>query len=226
MRSIVGTLLLLVISAMSLPATAALSNADAVSGLKEALVRGSEAAVGELGKKDGFLGNAKVRIPLPGSLEKAADMMKKFGMGKQAEELEETMNRAAEAAVVEAKPLLVNAVKQMSVKDAQGILTGGDDAATQYFKRTTSAPLTEKFLPIVKKSTAKVQLAEKYNQFAGKAAKFKLVDEKDANLDDYVTRKALDGLFLMIAEQEKTIRKDPVGTGSKLLEKVFGGLLK
>ena len=226
MRSIVGILVGLVISIVHTSAGAAVSNADAVSGLKEALVRGSEAAVGQLGKKDGFLGNAKVKIPLPGALEDAANMMKKFGMGKQADELEETMNRAAEAAVVEAKPLLVNAVKQMSVKDAQGILTGGDDAATQYFKRTTSSPLTQKFLPIVKQATAKVQLADKYNQFAGKAAKFKLIEEKDANLDDYVTRKALDGLFLMIAEEEKAIRKDPVGTGSKLLGTVFGSLLK
>lgn len=226
MRSIVGILVGLVISIMHSSAGAAVSNTDAVSGLKEALVRGSEAAVGQLGKKDGFLGNAKVKIPLPGALEDAANMMKKFGMGKQADELVETMNRAAEAAVVEAKPLLVNAVKQMSVKDAQGVLTGGDDAATQYFKRTTSAPLTEKFLPIVKQATAKVQLADKYNQFAGKAAKLNLIDQKDANLDDYVTRKALDGLFLMIAEEEKAIRKDPVGTGSKLLGTVFGSLLK
>ncbi|MDE2585684.1 MAG: DUF4197 domain-containing protein [Betaproteobacteria bacterium] len=226
MRSIVGILLALVISIVHGSAGAAVSNTDAVSGLKEALIRGSESAVGQLGKKDGFLGNAKVKIPLPGALEDAAKMMKKFGMGKQADELEETMNRAAEAAVVEAKPLLINAVKQMSVKDAQGVLTGGDDAATQYFKRTTSAPLTEKFLPIVKQATAKVQLADKYNQFAGKAAKLNLIDQKDANLDDYVTRKALDGLFLMIAEEEKAIRKDPVGTGSKLLGTVFGSLLK
>lgn len=226
MRSIVGILLALVISIVHGSAGAAVSNTDAVSGLKEALIRGSESAVGQLGKKDGFLGNAKVKIPLPGALEDAAKMMKKFGMGKQADELEETMNRAAEAAVVEAKPLLINAVKQMSVKDAQGVLTGGDDAATQYFKRTTSAPLAEKFLPIVKQATAKVQLADKYNQFAGKAAKLNLIDQKDANLDDYVTRKALDGLFLMIAEEEKVIRKDPVGTGSKLLGTVFGSLLK
>ncbi|HET7776687.1 MAG TPA: DUF4197 domain-containing protein [Azospira sp.] len=222
-RCIVGILAALVIS---MPAMAQVSNGEAVSGLKEALTRGAEVAVSQLGKTNGFLGNDKVRIPLPGALEDAAGMMHKFGMGKQADELVETMNRAAEAAVVEAKPLLVNAVKQMSVKDAQGILTGGDDAATQYFKRTTSSPLTQKFLPIVKQATAKVQLADKYNQFAGKAAKFKLIEEKDANLDDYVTRKALDGLFLMIAEEEKAIRKDPVGTGSKLLGTVFGSLLK
>ena len=222
-RCIVGILTALVIS---MPAAAQVSNGEAVSGLKEALTRGAEVAVSQLGKTDGFLGNDKVRIPLPGALEDAAEMMKKFGAGKQADQLVETMNRAAEAAVVEAKPLLVKAVKDMSVKDAQGILTGGDDAATQYFKRSTSEPLAKKFLPIVKKATAKVQLADKYNQFAGKAAKFHLIDAKDANLDDYVTRKALDGLYLIIAEQEKAIRKDPIGTGSKVIGKVFGSLLK
>src|SRR5664279_4619459 len=136
------------------------------------------------------------------------------------------MNHAAEMAVVEAKPILTNAVKSMSFDDARGILTGGDDSATQYFKRTTSEVIGAKFLPIVKKSTAKVDLAEKYNKYAGKAAQFGLLDKKDADLDSYVTQKAMDGLFLMIAEQEKAIRKDPIGTGSNLLKKVFGALGK
>ena len=222
-HGIVGILAALVIS---LPAQGQVSNSEAVSGLKEALTRGAEVAVRQLGQANGFLGNDKVRIPLPGALEDAAAMMKKFGMGKQADELVETMNRAAEAAVVEARPLLVQAVKDMSVKDAQAILAGGDDGATQYFKRSTAEPLAQKFLPVVQKATARVQLAAKYDQFAGKAAKFKLIDAKDAKLDDYVTRKALDGLYVVIAEQEKAIRQDPVGTGSKVIGKVFGGLLK
>ena len=116
------------------------------------------------------------------------------------------MNRAAEEAVPEAKTLLVAAVKKMSVEDAKGILTGGDNAATEYFRSTTSDALTARFLPIVKKATAKVRLAETYNNFAGKAAGFGLLDKKDANLDSYVTQKALDGLFLMMAEEEKAIR--------------------
>ena len=204
----------------------ALSNKDASSGLKEALVRSAEFAVSQLGKPNGFLGNPQVKIPLPESLQKAESLGRKFGLGKQADELVDTMNHAAEAAVVEAKPLLVNAVKNMSVKDAKDILGGPQDAATQYFRKTTSEQLSQKFLPIVKKATAKVQLADKYNAFAGKAAKFKLIDEKDANLDSYVTQKAMDGLFLMIAEQEKQIRQDPIGTGSNLLKKVFGALGK
>jgi len=132
------------------------------------------------------------------------------------------MNRAAEQAVTEAKPLLVSAIKNMSVQDAKGILTGGDTAATEYFRKTTSAPLTQKFLPIVTKATAKVGLAEKYNNIAGKGAQFGLVDAKQAKIENYVTQKTLDGLFLMIAEQEKAIRKDPVGSATGMAKKVFG----
>ena len=211
---------------LSAAGIADLSNNDTASGLKEALSRGAEVAVSQLGRKDGFLGDKRVRIPLPESARTVEKAMRSLGMKKQADELIETMNRAAEIAVVEAKPILSSAVKSMSFDDARGILTGGDDAATQYFKRTTSNDIAAKFLPIVKQATAKVDLAGQYNQYAGKAAKLGLLDKKDADLDSYVTHKAMDGLFLMIAEQEKAIRKDPVGTGSSLLKKVFGSLSK
>ena len=203
-----------------------LSNKDTVAGMKEALTKGSQAAVEMLAKQDGFLGNDRVRIRLPESLHQVEGLMRCLGMGKYADELVTTMNRAAEAAVAEARPLLVNAVKNMSVQDAKGILTGGEDAATQYFKRSTSAGLTGKFLPIVKKATQKVKLADKYNEFAGKGAKLGLIDQKDADLNNYVTQKALDGLFLMIAEEEKKIRKDPVGSASSIISKVFGAIGK
>ena len=203
-----------------------LSSKDTASGIKEALTKGADVAVSQLGKTDGFLGDARVKIPLPESARTAEKMMRKLGMKKQADELITTMNRAAEMAVVEAKPILTDAVKNMSFDDARGILTGGDDAATQYFKRTTSDAISAKFLPIVKTATAKVKLAEQYNQYAGQAAQFGLLDNKDADLDTYVTHKAMDGLFLMIAEQEKAIRKDPIGTGSSMLKKVFGALGK
>lgn len=201
-----------------------LSNRDASAGLKEALTKGAEAAVSQLGAANGFLGNDKVRIPMPDSLRKAESMLRMLDMGQQADELNVAMNRAAEAAVQEAKPILVGAVKKMSVSDAKDILTGGDDAATQYFRRTTDKDLAAKFAPIVKKATAKVQLADKYNRYAGKAAKLGLMDAKDADLDQYVTSKALDGLFLVIGEQERAIRQDPVGQGSALLRKVFGAV--
>jgi len=203
-----------------------LSNKDTIAGMKEALTTGSQAAVDVLARQDGFLGNERVRIPLPESLHKVEGLMRGLGMGKYADELVTTMNRAAESAVAEAKPLLVNAVKNMSVQDAKGILTGGEDAATQYFKRSTADALSNKFLPIVKKATQKVQLADKYNAFAGKGAKLGLIDQKDADLNNYVTQKALNGLFLMIAEEEKKIRRDPLGSASGIIRKVFGAIGK
>ena len=201
-----------------------ISNQDAVSGLKAALEKGSTVAVNNLGRSDGFFGNDKVKIPLPDSLKRTERLMRGVGMGKYADELVLSMNRAAEAAVPEAKVLLVDAVKKMSVQDAKGVLTGGDTAGTEYFKRTTSDPLRAKFLPIVQQSTQKVKLTESYNNYAGQAAKFGLVSKEHANLDAYVTQKALDGLFVMVGEEEKKIRRDPVGTGSDILKKVFGAL--
>ena len=202
----------------------AISSGDASAGVKEALAKGADYAVSSLGKNGGFLGNDKVKIPLPGYLEKAEKGLRMFGMGKQADQLVETMNHAAENAVAEAKPILVDSIKKMSVQDAKGILTGGDDSVTQYFKRTSTDQLTAKFMPIVKTETKKLQLADQYNKFAGKAASAGLVDKKDADIDSYVTQKAMDGLFLMIAEEEKKLRANPVGAGSDLLKKVFGAL--
>jgi len=202
----------------------AISSGDASAGVSEALAKGAEFAVGTLGKEGGFLNNKKVRIPLPDSLEMAEKAMRTFGMGKQADELIETMNHAAELAVAEAMPILSASIKSMTVQDAKGILTGGDDSVTRYFKRSSSKQLTDKFTPIVKTATKKVKLADQYNKFAGKAASTGLIDKKDADLDSYVTQKAMDGLFLMIAEQEKKLRTNPLGAGSDLLKKVFGAL--
>ena len=202
----------------------AVSAEESSGALRQALSQGASAAVASLGRTDGFLGNPKVKIPLPENLQKAEKMMRKLGMGKYADELIVTMNRAAEAAVPEAKELLINAVKQMTLQDAKAILTGGDDSVTQYFKRTTSAPLTEKFLPIVKQATERVDLAKKYNRYAKQGAKLGLIDKKDASLEGYVTEKALDGLFFMIGEEERAIRKNPLGQASSLLQKVFGAL--
>jgi hypothetical protein len=203
-----------------------LSNQDAVSGLKAALTQSSAMAVSKLGIPGGFLGNPRVRIPLPGSLNKAARLMRNLGMGKYADELETTMNRAAEAAVPEGKAVLVDAVKKMTVQDAKAILTGGNDSATQYFKSTTSAALTAKFLPIVKNATSKVGLAQQYNTFAEQGAKLHLLSDKQASLEGYVTQKTLDDLFLMMAEEEKAIRQNPLGQTSKLVKKVFGAIGK
>ena len=201
-----------------------LSNKEATAGLKDALIQASGAAVGKLGVTDGFFKNPKVKIPLPDSLKKAEKAMRFFGMGKQADELVLRMNRAAEAAVPESKVLLVDAVKKMSVQDAKDILTGGDDAATQYFKKSTAAALTAKFLPMVKEATQDVQLAQQYNKFAETGMQYGLVKKDQANLEQYVTQKTLDGLYLMMAEEEKAIRKDPLGASTSLIRKVFGAL--
>ncbi|MDO8699996.1 MAG: DUF4197 domain-containing protein [Rhodoferax sp.] len=201
-----------------------LSNAEASQGLKAALEKGAVAAVNLLGKTDGFLGNEKVRITLPRYLEDASKLLRTLGQGARIDELVTSMNRAAEAAVPMAKDLLVGAVKSMNVTDAKKILAGGETSVTNFFSEKTRAPLGVKFLPIVTKATAKVGLAEKYNQVAGRAVEFGMMKKEDANIQQYVTGKSLDGLYLMIGEEEKKIRQDPVGTGSALLKKVFGAL--
>jgi len=202
----------------------ALSHADAVGGLKDALTQSSAAAVSKLGVENGFLGNDKVKIPLPDALKRIEGGLRLLGLKSQADELLTAMNRAAEQAVPEARVLLINSVKEMSVDDAKSILTGGDAAATDYFRRATSEQLTQKFLPIVRLATAKVGLADKYNRLASKGAKLGLVDAKQANVEGYVTQKALDGLFLIIAEEEKAIRHDPLGAATGMAKKVFGML--
>jgi hypothetical protein len=203
---------------------ASLSEGDATLGVRAALERGAVAAVGLLGKSGGFLDNPKVRIPLPGFLNDAAQLLKITGQQKRVDELITSMNRAAEAAVPEAKALLVSAVKAMSVGDATRLIRGGENSVTEFFAEKTRTPLGVKFLPIVTKATEKVSLADKYNRVAGKASGLGLVKKDDANVQQYVTRKALDGLYLMIGEEERKIRQDPVGTGSAILSKVFGSL--
>jgi hypothetical protein len=202
----------------------ALAQKDAVTGLRTALTQGASQAVARLGVPNGFLGNPEVKIPLPGKLQKAEKTLRMLGLGQQTDELVTAMNRAAEAAVPEAKVLLVDAVKQMSVTDAKTILTGGDDAATQYFRSKTSDRLTAKFLPIVRKSTEKVGLTARYNAVAGRLSALGVLDAKDANLESYVTNKTLDGLFLMMAKEEAAIRKNPLGQASSILQRVFGSI--
>ena len=201
-----------------------LTNAEASSGLKTALEKGALMAVSLLGKPDGFLGNPKVRIPLPGYLEDASKLLQNFGQGRRIDELVMAINRAAESAVPMGKDLLVGAVRSMSVNDAKNILTGGDTSVTSFFAEKTRAPLGVKFLPVVNRATEKVGLAHKYNDFAGKAAGFGLVKKENVNIQQYVTGRTLDGLYLVIGEEERKIRQDPVGSGSAILQKVFGTL--
>ena len=203
----------------------ALSTTEINAGLKEALTRGAETAVAQLGQKDGFFGNAALKIPLPPSLQKAEKAMRMFGMGKQADELVLSMNRAAEAAVPQAKTLLIDAVKAMTLEDARGILSGGQTSATDFFRRKTETKLTERFGPIVKATTDKVGLAQQYNQYAGMAAQFNLVEKNQASVEQYVTQQALDRLYTVIGEKEAAIRANPMQAGSDLLKKVFGAVM-
>ncbi|GAC1461491.1 MAG: DUF4197 domain-containing protein [Steroidobacteraceae bacterium] len=212
-------------SALADPAALdALSSRDAAGGLRAALSRGVDVAVSQLGADNGFLNDPRVAIPLPAGLERAEKGLRMLGMGGQADELKATMNHAAEAAVAQAKPVFKQALQHMTLSDAKAILSGGDGAGTAYFKRTTSAQLTTNFKPIVTTATAKLGVTAKYNEFAGKAAQLGLLSAQEANIDDYVTAKALDGLFSRVAEEEHAIRKDPMGQASSLIRKVFGAL--
>jgi hypothetical protein len=201
-----------------------LTSAQATQGVKAALEKGVRFAIDSLGKNNGFLGNDQVRIPLPGYLEEVAGLLRRLGQGTRLEELTEAMNHAAEAAVPLARDVLVGAVKSMSVQDAKNILGGGDTSVTQFFADKTRSPLSEKFLPIIKKTTQRVSLADKYNRIASQAFSIGVLKGDQASLERYVTDKTLDGLYFMIGEEEKKIRQDPVGTGSAVLQRVFGAL--
>jgi len=201
-----------------------ISQREAAAGLRAALEQGVQKAVATLGRADGFLANPKVKIPLPESAQRAEKLARRLGMGEKADELIVAMNRAAEAAVPEARKLLVDSVKKMTAKDAKSILRGGDTAGTEYFRRTSHGALHAKFLPIVKEATAKTGVARRYQDFAGGAAALGLLKSEHADLDEYVTQKALDGLYLMLGEEEKKIREDPAQAAKSVVRKVFGAL--
>lgn len=204
------------------PIAFAQGGGDAAAGVRLALERGASAAVDLLGRPDGFLGDPKVRIPLPGFLEDAAGLLRFTGQQGRVDELVTAMNRAAEAAVPKARAILLAAIRSIGLGDARRIVSGGEDSVTRYFADKTRAPLTVEFLPIVRRETGRVDLAARYNAVAGKIASLGLASGDSANIERYVTGKALDGLYVVIGEQERKIRRDPIGTGSALLAKVFG----
>ena len=222
------TLLLLVTFTVTGMASAAdlsaITSKEAVTALRTTLTKGAEAAVGSLGKTDGFLGNPAARIQLPEFLAQSKGMLKMVGMGGQLDQVEVSMNRAAEAAVPQAKAILQKTIQNMTVEDAKQVLGGGETAVTDFFRSKTQSDLYKQLLPIVKAKTAQVGLAQKYNALAEKGSRFGLVKAEDANLEGYVTNKAMDALFLMVAEEEKAIRANPVAAGSAVLKKVFGSL--
>lgn len=200
----------------------ALGEADAAAGVRAALQRAAVAAVGLLGRADGFLGNERVRIGLPPALEKAGEVLRRLGQGKRVDELVTGMNRAAEQAVPLARPLLENAVRRMSVEDAIGLVRGGDTAATDFFVAKTRQPLTAAFLPVVQPVTERLSLARRHDELVGRAARLGLVKGEPRKVHEHVTDKTLDGMFLVLAEQERQLRADPLAAGSELLRRVFG----
>ena len=209
--------------AMGAAASSALSNEDMVNGLKEALASGAQSAVDTLGRSGGFMQNNAVKIPLPEKLQSVGSVLEAVGQGQYVDEFVQTMNSAAETAVPEAGAILADSIRQMSVEDARGILNGPDDAATQYFRRVGEDRLTNKLRPIVGDATSRAGVTSSYKNLldqAGPAAAMMNADAMD--LDGYVTNKALDGLFFMIAAEEKRIRENPAARSTELLQKVFG----
>ena len=211
--------------ATAVPGTA-LTNTDMVGGLKEALAKGAQQAIAKLGKTDGFLKNAEVAIPMPESMKKVDKLLRKIGQEKMADEFVATLNHAAEQAVPEAATLFADSISQMTVQDAQAILKGPDNAATEYFRKTSGAKLAERFKPVVQAATDKAGVTNSYKELLDKAGPLAKMMGKDTDLDSYVTDKTVDGLFKMIAAEEKLIRQDPLTRSTDLLKKVFGSLFK
>ncbi|HNQ04087.1 MAG TPA: DUF4197 domain-containing protein [Thiobacillaceae bacterium] len=206
-------------------ATGALTEEEVVKGLKEALSKGTRQAIAQLGKDGGFLNNLDVRIPPPEELRKVERLLRTLGQDKYADQFIATLNHAAEKAVPEAASLFGDAIARMSVSDAQAILRGPDDAATQYFRKTSEASLKERFLPIVQAATDQAGVTAAYKALLQKAGPtVHLLGVGGTDLDRYVDDKAVDGLFKMVAAEEKRIRQDPLARTTDLLKKVFGSL--
>jgi hypothetical protein len=216
--------LALVVAGQAAAALDRITSREAASALKAALERGSSAAIASLGREDGFLGNPQVRIPLPESMQKTDKLMRRLGMGRHADELILAMNRAAEAAVPQARAVFVESIRKMTLADAKAVLQGGEAAGTEYFRRSSEERLRERFRPIVEQATGKVALARHFENYAEKGVALGVVDAQDADLDGYVTRKALEGLFVVLAAEERKLRANPAGAGSALLRKVYGAL--
>jgi hypothetical protein len=203
-------------------AQSALSDSDIATGLKQALAKGTKTAIDALGKTDGFWADARFRIPLPGPVAQIESFLKGSGKGDEIEAFHLAINRAAENAVPVAADVFSEAVQKLSLDDVRGILNGPQDAATQYFKRATSDTLAVKFKPIVAGVTAKTGLVQQYNGLLASAGPMAGMLGKKGDVNDYVTSKALDGLFLRVGDEEKSIRTDPAARSTELMKKVFG----
>jgi hypothetical protein len=199
-----------------------LTTGEVAEGLKEALIKGTSMGSDQASRLDGYFKNPQIRIPLPPEIQKIESKLRQVGLGDEVDKFILTLNRGAEDAAKEAKPIFINAIKQMTVQDAWGILKGEDDAATAYLKRTTSASLREKFKPVIANSLNKVSATKYYSEIVTNYNKIPFVEKINPDLDDYATTRAMDGLFLLIAGEEKKIREDPLARTTELLRRVFG----
>jgi hypothetical protein len=199
-----------------------LSTEEVAEGLKEALVKGTTTGTDLVSKVDGYFKNPEIKIPFPPDVQKVETRLRQMGMGNQVDKFVETLNRGAEDAAKEAKPIFITAVKSMTIQDAWSILQGQQDAATQYLQKTTSGQLKEKFKPVIQNSLDKVNATKYYSDLVTTYNKIPLVQKVNPDLNEYATDMAMKGLFIMIAKEEKNIRENPLARTSELLRKVFG----
>lgn len=194
---------------------------EVAEGLKEALVKGIMIGADRVSQPDGFLMNPEIKIPFPPDVKKVEDRLRQIGMGNEVDRFVNTLNRGAEDAAKEAKPIFISAIQQLTIEDAWGILKGQPDAATQYLKRTTSSQLKEKFMPVIRNSLNKVNATKYYSDLVNAYNRIPLTEKVNPNLDEYATDLAIQGLFVMIAREEKNIRQDPLARTTQLLKRVF-----
>ena len=199
-----------------------LTSDQVAKGLKEALVKGISKGSDQVSQLDGYFKNPNIKIPFPPNVQKVETKLRQIGMGSEVDKFVMTLNRGAEDAAKGAKPIFISAITSMTIADAWNILKGEDDAATNYLKRTTSTQLMTKFRPVMANSLDKVNATKYYGDVIGTYNKIPFVEKVNPDLKEYATKKAVDGLFFMIAKEEKNIRKDPVARTTELLKKVFG----
>ncbi|HEY0739884.1 MAG TPA: DUF4197 domain-containing protein [Chryseosolibacter sp.] len=199
-----------------------LTTAEVADGLKEALIKGISTGSDLVSQLDGYFKNPEIKIPFPPEVKRVEDKLRQIGLGGEVDKFVMQLNRGAEDAAKEAKPIFITAIRSMTIQDAWAILRGEDDAATQYLKRTTSDQLKSKFKPVIQNSLQKVNATKYYSDIVTRYNQLPLVQKVNPNLDDYATDRAIEGLFFMIAKEEKNIRENPIARTTELLKKVFG----
>lgn len=199
-----------------------LTTAEVAEGLKQALINGISNGSGMASQLDGYFKNPRIKIPFPPEVQKVEDKLRQIGLSGEVDKFVLTLNRGAEDAAKESKDIFIGAIRQMTIQDAWGILRGSDNAATEYLKRTTSAQLRAKFQPVIANSLNKVNATKYYGDIVTTYNKIPLVQKVNPDLNDYATTKAMDGLFLLIADEERKIRVDPIARTTEILKKVFG----